>query len=151
MRLFLDCEFNGFRGELISMALVPEKSTPVGDWYEVLPPIDDGLRENYNIWVWENVLPIIGKPAISKSEFRASLLRYIQWFERPEIICDWSSDVIHFCDILQGDNFKESVPFEGKFTVIQTPEGEPKPEIPHNALSDARALRDWYLERMAGI
>jgi hypothetical protein len=29
--------------------------------------------------------------------------------------------------------------------VIQTPEGEPKPEIPHNALSDAKALMTWHM------
>lgn len=146
MRLFLDCEFNGFRGELISMALVPEKPLANGEWYECLEP-----QMPLNEWVRNNVIPILGKPAISKSEFRASLLRYIQWFERPELVADWHSDIIHFCNILQGDNFKESMPFDGKFTIIQTPEGEPKPEIPHNALSDAKALRDWYLKRMAGI
>ena len=34
MKLFLDCEFNGFGGELISMALVDENERY---FYEVLP------------------------------------------------------------------------------------------------------------------
>jgi hypothetical protein len=37
--------------------------------------------------------------------------------------------------------FKESFPCT--MVLINTP--EVKPEVPHNALSDARALRDWYL------
>lgn len=34
MRFFIDCEFNEFRGELISMALVAEDGR---EFYEVLP------------------------------------------------------------------------------------------------------------------
>lgn len=151
MRLFLDAEFNGFKGELISLALVPETNCAAGEWYEWM----DSPRMIWDKWVFENVYPVLdvlpelGKLPILKSEFRASLLLYIKQFDHPEIITDWHSDVIYFFDVLAGENFKESVPFEGKFTIVNTPEGEPKPEIPHNALSDARALRDWYLTKDA--
>lgn len=141
MRLFLDSEFNGFGGALISLALVAQ-GCEVPDWYECMETAD-----GYDPWVAENVIPVLGKPPISKSEFRASFLKYIQWFDSPEVIADWHTDIMHFCSLLEGDRFEESVPFAGKFTIIQTPEGEPKPDNPHNALNDARALRDWYLER----
>ena len=141
-KLFLDTEFNGFGGELLSMALV----SPTGrEWYECMDP--PGLL--WNQWVHENVLPVFGKPPISRVEFLKSFREFIQWFDRPEIICDWHTDILHFCACLDGDSFKESVPFDGRFRVIQTPEGEPKPEIPHNALSDARALMEWHMGLVA--
>jgi hypothetical protein len=35
MRIFVDCEFNGFGGDLLSMALVPEDDV-IAPWYEVV-------------------------------------------------------------------------------------------------------------------
>ncbi len=145
MRLYCDTEFNGFGGELISLALVPETSCAAGEFYECMETAD-----GYEPWVAEHVIPILGKSPISKSDFRTAFLEYVSFFDRPEIIADWHTDILHFCSLLEGNNFKESVPFEGKFTIVQTPEGEPKPEIPHNALSDAQALRDWDVKRRIG-
>jgi hypothetical protein len=138
----LDTEFNGFGGELISMALVADK----GDWvWYAAKQLCNPLRPSYDAWVAENVLPKLATSQLPPKMFRASFAEFITFFDRPEIICDWHTDVIHFCKLLEGDSFEESIPFEGKFVIIQTPPGEPKPEIPHNALSDAKALRDWHL------
>jgi hypothetical protein len=135
--LYLDTEFNGFGGELISMALV----SPEGhEWYECMDP----PKMVWNAWVHENVLPVLGKEPIPKDAFRESFKKFIEWFDRPQIICDWHTDIMHFCQMLDGDSWPQSIPFEGTFKVIQTPTGEPKPEIPHNALSDARALMKWH-------
>ena len=136
-RLYLDTEFNSFGGKLISMALV----SPTGrEWYECMP-----CPDLYDTWVSENVIPVLGKTMISRAEFLKSFRKFIEWFDRPEVVCDWHTDVMHFCACLDGDDFKESAPFDGRFRVIQTPEGEPKPEIPHNALSDAKALMRWHM------
>ena len=51
MRYFLDTEFNGFAGELISVALVPEHGDQ--EFYAVLP-----LPEAPNNWVTRNVLAL---------------------------------------------------------------------------------------------
>jgi len=40
--------------------------------------------------------------------------------------------------------FKEA--YACTMKLINVP-GQLEPEVPHNALSDARALRDWYLDR----
>lgn len=135
-RLYLDTEFNGFRGELISMALVSECGR---GWCECMDP-----RVIWNGWVYENVLPVLGKDPIPKDKFQSGFVKFISYFDRPVIIADWHTDVLHFCKLLEGDNFEKSVLFEGAFEVIQTPLGEPKPEIPHNALSDAKALMEWH-------
>ena len=52
MRYFLDCEFNGFDGPLIAIALVPE-GEGLGDFYAVLP-CHRPLR-----WVAEHVMPVL--------------------------------------------------------------------------------------------
>ena len=59
--LYIDCEFNEFGGQLISMALV----TGTGfEFYEVLDCPNPGP------WVKDNVIPILGKEPISKEEFQ---------------------------------------------------------------------------------
>ena len=51
MKLFIDTEFNGFGGELISMAIVAEDGR---EWYGILP-VADKLVE----WVEEHVRPVL--------------------------------------------------------------------------------------------
>jgi hypothetical protein len=67
MKLFLDCEFNGFGGELISMALVDENEKY---FYEVLPCM------NPTSWVFNNVIPILNKQAIDLKEFKKIYLTF---------------------------------------------------------------------------
>ena len=45
MRLFIDCEFNGWQGELISMAIVPE----MGEHYKDAAYRDNPIRQLLNI------------------------------------------------------------------------------------------------------
>ena len=78
MRLFIDCEFNGWQGELISMAIVPEMGEP---FYHVLNT--DGMK--IVPWVRENVMDRLifnhrGDYPVSKSSFQAGLQKYLfQW------------------------------------------------------------------------
>ena len=53
MRYFLDTEFNGFGGELISIALVPEYGDQ--EFYAVLP-----LPAYLHPWVERHVIPYLG-------------------------------------------------------------------------------------------
>jgi hypothetical protein len=52
MRYFLDTEFNGFGGELISIALVPEVQS-LAPFYEAIE------CTNPIAWVKDNVLPVL--------------------------------------------------------------------------------------------
>lgn len=150
MRLFLDTEFNGFGGRLISMALVSETR----EWYQVLKPT--GMPDE---WVMEHVLPFLYTPDTTGGEgtrpcdfeyFVASLEGFLSDFKGAEIIADWPADFEHFANLLSeiGKNggFKEAFPCTMR--LINVP-GQLKPEVPHNALSDARALRDWYMAELA--
>lgn len=134
--LYLDCEFNGHNGELISMAIV----SPQGhEWYEC--QFIQGRTED---WVAANVMPKLGKRRVPWAEFRESLRVFMGQFDNPKIVCDWPADLTHFCQVLCGASYAESFYFPFSALMLVTPPGEPKPDNPHNALSDAKALMRWH-------
>lgn len=132
MRLFVDTEFNGFGGALMSMAIVSEDGR---EWYEVLP-----LPDRVEPWVAENVVPHLGKEPIDPVEFRLSLHRWLGQFDRPCVVADWYADLVHFFAMFAGRDHTESVMFPCTSALIDLDRYDSA--IPHNALSDARAIRD---------
>lgn len=143
MRLYLDTEFNGFGGELISMALVSDGAS---EWYEVCPTV---VTEP---WVRQHVVPVLGKePMRSMALFRSSFHQFIRAFKHAEIICDWPADAVHFCTMLAGVDYGSSLELPFTLRVIITPPGQPVSKVPHNALEDARALRTYWNECLAGV
>lgn len=137
-RIFIDCEFNGFGGELISMALVAEYG---GEWYCVLPE-----PRVWDEWCFENVFPVLGTPAptlyaTSRAAFRASLANWLSQFDNPTIVADWYTDLFHFFDSYRGNDHTESIVFPCRAELVNdVPDFAPA--VPHNALSDARGIRD---------
>jgi len=133
-RLFVDTEFDGFGGPLMSMAIVSDSGH---EWYEVLPtPV---IRDK---WVRENVFPVLGKKPISMPEFRASLFAFLGIFENPIIVADWYTDIVHFFQCFAGGDHTESHPYACRAELVLIEDYES--EVPHNALSDARAIRVSY-------
>ena len=143
-RLYLDTEFNGHGGGLISMALVEELGGR--EWYEVLPL---SWKRDFHPWVQENVLPVLGKSEIPTADFVASFHAFIRQFDNPEIICDWSADAEHFCRLLAAPDYARSLYFACRITILKTPLGQPVSRIPHNALADAQALCVWHEGRLS--
>lgn len=147
MRLFLDTEYDGFGGELISMALVPEEVLPwLGEYfYEVLAvPTQPGD------FVREHVLPKLLKDPIGQDRFDSRLLAFVHQHEGCEIIADWPADFEHLCASMTrlGRSVGWRCPVEFTMRLVNTP--ELKPKTPHNALSDACALRDWWVASRQG-
>lgn len=137
MKLFVDCEFNGFGGDLISMALVSEDGR---EWYEILP-----LPDVLDPWVAENVIPVLGDGDTCPEEwFREGLHHFLRQFDNPVIVADWYTDLVHFFSAFEGIDHSESIAFDCRAELITNLPGY-EPETPHNALSDARAIRDAYL------
>lgn len=127
--LYLDCEFDGFNGPLLSMALVGNDC----EWYEVLEygSISDP-------WVAQNVVPFLGKPAISKCAFQLGLQLFLSRFQSLEIVADWPDDIKYFCQMLiTGPGFAINTP-PISFVLDRTINYQSA--IPHNALEDARAI-----------
>lgn len=139
MKIFIDCEFNGFNGELISMALVPADSSPV--FYEWLG------CENPTPWVDENVIPKIGEiEKISLGDFKTKLQAYLMQFDKCHIVADWPVDIGHFCDaLITGPGQRiDTPPLTLEITRIDAVS-----KCPHFALADAFALRQAYFEHFA--
>lgn len=154
IELYLDCEFNGTHGFLISLALYNPKGNGY-DFYEVeewesmfVNEERGGLKQ----WVKENVIPKLIKKSIYRMELQAKLLTYFSNFnENDEIIiyADWPEDFVHLLKLLVTVNPNTHVPSKclPKLTMklITTPDTHIS-NMPHNALEDAKAL---YLNHFA--
>ena len=132
MKLWIDTEFNEYRGALISLALVAEDGR---EWYGVRFCDDPGW------WVGEHVMPFLNKDPQRDDYLRASLHDFLEQFDCVHIVSDWPGDIAHFCNFLEyrpGDRIgPDSMTFEVRRDL---PDTSKTSVIPHNALEDARAL-----------
>ena len=136
MTLYLDCEFNGFHGELISLALA---STTGKHWYNARE-----LPKSIDPWVKEHVVPFIFRQPVDDHFFKQSLWEYLRTHQDEDIIADWPEDFGHLMHWLVEPN--GIMPnLELHMNLIRS--GELKPDIPHNALSDAIALMQWHISK----
>ena len=135
MKLFIDTEFNGYKGDLLSIALVAADGRY---FYKELHFADD-----YDPWVKANVLPFLhGKPETT-SDVQIALQAWLLAYDAVEIIADWPDDIRYFCELLiTGPGVCINTP-PLSFTIIQ--HVEYKSAIPHNALADAMGIQAWYL------
>jgi hypothetical protein len=146
LRYFLDTEFNGFGGELISLALVPEYGDQ--DFYVSLP-----LPADIHPWVQLNVIPYLRfvPPGIDHQLNHEDAARHIEAFlahdTDPVIIADWPDDLAHFCRLLvTGPG--EMIAIDGLHLQLINGAGfssAANSKTPHNALHDARALKAFCL------
>ena len=143
MRYFLDTEFNGFGGALLSLALVPED----GQEFYVTLECDDAIFP----WVERNVVPYLDNvpvglvaPRMTRAQAAAALSAYLAADPAPEIIADWPEDLTQFCSLLVTGPAQmvpvpaltlRLIPLPGFSTAANS-------AVPHNALHDARSLRD---------
>lgn len=144
MRYFCDTEYDGFGGALLSLALVP----------------DDGGEEFYVIlqhdvvtdpWVERHVIPYLStvpealkEAPMNRSDAAHALAAYLAHDPEPMIVADWPEDLAQFNMLLiTGPGRMVTVP-PLSFQLIDLTGFSPakNSEVPHNALHDARALRD---------
>ena len=146
MRYFLDTEFNGFGGCLISLGLAAEEGDQ--DYYVVVPMSEAPLP-----WVARHVIPYLKSvPHTQYNELDPiaaahDIAAYLRTDPDPEIVADWPEDIALFCRLLQtGDG--EVVDITSlRFHFLRTPgfSTARNSKVPHNALHDARALREFVL------
>ena len=133
MRFFIDTEFNGYLGDLISMALVSEKGS---EWYECISCL------NPVPWVNKHVIPVLNQqPLADKSTMANSLFLFLRAYNHVHIVADWPEDISYFCElIVTGPGTRINTP-DLSFEIIRDlPDTADTSRIPHNALEDARAL-----------
>lgn len=140
MKLFLDCEFNGFGGELISLALIDENNQY---FYEVLE------YQNPIAQVVEHVIPILNQAPISLEKFQKQLQNFLNQYDAIEIIADWPEDFALFSRslIVSAGRCLTLPPLKMQLWIEETNAHVPSQQ-PHNALADARALKLSYLNAM---
>jgi hypothetical protein len=129
MTLFLDVEFNGFEGEMISFALVSDQG---GEIYGVRK-----LPKSLNPWVKANVVPVLNQEPEMDPVLRGRLAGFLSDHSGETIVADWPLDFAHLLSfVCVGD--RQAGP--GAFSMRLVRQEELMSEIPHNALSDAKAL-----------
>ena len=146
MRYFLDTEYNGIGGALLSLALVPED----GDELYLTLAVSDPLVE----WVERHVVPYLDHvpdrlscPRLTRKDAAHALERYLHGDEEPLIVADWPEDVAQFCNLMitgPGD-MVDLRHLTFRLTPLSNFSTAANSRVPHNALHDARALRDHLL------
>lgn len=146
MIFYIDTEFDGFGGELLSLALVPDDHQCRAFYWE----IDDVDKAVTNEWVKENVVPVMDKSPKQLLEFNnnknisQSLQAYFDNFNSAHIIADWPDDIKYFCEsLITGPGKRIVTPrlsFEIRY-VDSYPCDVVDDDYRHNAYWDAIALR----------
>ena len=132
MRLFIDGEWNGYGGELLSFALIAED---FNCWYEVFP-----LPQSLGLGVAMNVVPQLRKEPISIPEAQRSLEKFLAQFDAIHVVADWPEDIARFCDLLvTGPGERINTPP----LTLEVLRVDTVSLNPHNALADATALMTW--------
>ena len=149
MRYFLDTEYNGFGGALISVALVPEDGDQ--EFYVSLLPLPDDLHP----WVERHVIPYLRHvpPGLDYALERLNASQLLETYLAADrdavIIADWPEDIAHFCYLLMTGP-GEMIPVSGmRFELVDGTgfSSARNSQVPHNALHDARALRQFVLSQ----
>ena len=130
MNLYLDTEFNGFGGELISLALV---SSSGHEFYQSL-----GCKSPC-VWVAQHVMPVIGIPSVDKKQMQMMLHFFLMQFESVHIIADWPEDIKYFCELLiTGPGERINTP---PLTLeIRRDLNSDDSDVQHNALADVKSM-----------
>jgi hypothetical protein len=145
VRYFLDTEYNGNCGALLSLALVPDD----GEELYVTLATDEPIVE----WVQRHVVPYLDTvpeqltcPRLSRSDAAGALERYLRHDDQAVIIADWPEDIAQFCNLMitgAGDMIDvRDVTF--RLLPLSNFSTAANSKVPHNALHDARSLRDHY-------
>jgi hypothetical protein len=144
VRYFLDTEYNGWGGALLSLALVPEDR---GEELYLTLAWDGALEQ----WVERNVVPYLDSvpeslfsPRMSRADAARMVAHYLVGDPDPLIVADWPEDIAQMSAlIVTGPGVMAEVPrLRFEFVALSGFSTAANSKVPHNALHDARALRD---------
>ena len=150
MRYFLDTEYNGFGGALLSLALVPEDG---GEEFYVTLEFDGSTDP----WVERHVLPYLdsvpealGSPRMNRRAAAEALSHWLAHDPEPEIVADWPEDLAQYAMLLLvGPGQMVAMPgLALRFVPLHGFSTAANSAVPHNALHDARALRDHVMNHL---
>jgi hypothetical protein len=159
MIYYIDCEFDGYGGKLISIGIAALNHATfyaVLDKYAYGPDVDE--VQECDDWVYDNVIPKLMShtrfnhrlsrafPSITHKELSTELGIFFAGDEEIHIIADWPDDIKYFCELLvTGPGTMINIPsitFDIK-RVDAYPNDIPF-AIQHNAIWDAIALAEYF-------
>lgn len=140
---YIDCEFDGHNGPLLSIAMVRE------DGYSLHVEV---IEEAKDPWVIANVMPIMGYQkadvscSVTANEVGRTLHAFISPCQHPTIIADSPVDIGRFCRAISTgtDGGWASADFPTMAFVVRNVDCYPtalEGAVQHNAWWDAMALR----------
>ncbi len=149
-RYYLDCEFDGHDGPLLSIALVAEAGAGIH--------IRTHVRAK-DPWVIENVMPLMGSHNAWKSEVLAlndvgeRLKQFIGGDQAPVIVADSPVDIGRFCRAIStgADGEWSSADWPAMTFEVHNVDCYPTTlagAVQHNAWWDAMALRQKLREAL---
>lgn len=147
MHYFLDTEYNGWGGALISLALVPDdRGEELYLTFDFPDPVEPWV-ERHVIPYLDHVPESLRSPRMRRDEAARLLAYYLASDPQPLIIADWPEDIAQFnMLLLTGPGMMVAIP-PMRFELLPIPgfSTAANSAVPHNALHDARALRDHVL------
>lgn len=146
LRYFLDTEYNGWGGALLSLALVPDEGEELYLTLDWEGPLEE--------WVERNVIPYLDavaeplvSPRMSRADAARTVAHYLAGDPEPVIVADWPEDIALFNALLLTGpgTMVEVPPLTFRFVELSGFSTAANSKVPHNALHDARSLRDHVL------
>lgn len=149
MKYFLDCEFNGFGGELLSVALARQDGRNL---YIIM----DRTGVDLDPWVMQNVIPhMMSVPEGTKvwgaptpQDAAKTIAAFLAPDPCPHIICDWPDDIAYFCRALMTAP-GEMVPIRHMtFEMLRGHAAYPTTlpgAVQHSAIWDALAMKHLFM------
>jgi DNA polymerase III epsilon subunit-like protein len=147
--IFLDTEFstlNPYEGEILSVGLVKSNGEELYLELEYDGPASD--------WVKENILPTLTSPKMSRDEAKKNIKEFVG-SNMPYMVSYVNQyDTIYIYKLFQGDTHPFYwLPIDFASMMFATgldPESQIADSFPgyrvHNALDDAKLLRDCYIK-----
>lgn len=130
-KLYIDCEFNGFSGDLISIGIATDGS----EFYGVVD------CHNPTPWVEEHVIKNLGQAPEDLLNLKIRLWKYLREMRAETLVihADWPADLRFFFELLYDDN----IAFSDKAirTVLLPRTTHSRADVKHNALDDAIFLK----------
>lgn len=145
-RYYIDCEFDGHNGALLSMAIVPECPTDLSVHIRTTEAAS-------NPWVVENVEPLMDSHdadliwLVGPDGVGDCIRQALEHCERPVIVCDSPQDARYFSAAITTADDGGYAPFPFEHMTVEVYGVDPYPTtlpgaVQHNAWWDAMALRE---------
>jgi hypothetical protein len=138
MKFFIDTEFDGFKGKLISFAMVSDAGEAM---YCVFCDYAS------DPWVRVNVMPLIYEKSVisTTDKYRCAQLiaKAFSAYDEVEVFADWPTDIQHFCDLIEFKGGETLNMPKIKFTLDWQLSSKDS-KVPHNAFHDAIAIAESY-------